>query len=347
MDQVKGLAGWLLHEGDRDPARIGERVRAVPGKVESIVLFSIVAILVLASPYPGSGIDWEIFAGAADGEFVSDRGLGYYYAYWLLPLFDLYAIPGVLVGGILFSLTNVAGVWFASRVFGARAAVVLAGFGTLSGFYTGTVTGVALAALAGMWWAMHEERWTLVGALSLVAVAKPHWGLPLGALIVLHARPPLIAWLRMAVVPLPVVGASFLAYGWWPAEIVDRASELPPEGNGSLWHFVGPVVLVLWLPTVLPMATQRRLALVAATSLMAVPYVQQYDYVVLWVMAGDGLGLASHAHGLLSSFVDRNAARAFQTFMPMAAYAALVIDPARDLLARRRPVPPGASAQPA
>ena len=72
--------------------------------------------------------------GAADGDFISDRGLGYYYAYWLLPIFKLYALPGVLVGGLLWSFTNVVGVWFAARVFGSRSAVVLAGFGTLSGF---------------------------------------------------------------------------------------------------------------------------------------------------------------------------------------------------------------------
>jgi hypothetical protein len=344
---VKGLAGWLLHEGDRDPARIRDRVRTAPGRFEAIVLVCIAVILILASPYPGSGIDWEIFAGAADGDFISDRGLGYYYPYWLLPLFDLYAVPGILVGGLLFSFTNVAGVWFASRVFGARTAVVLAGFGTLSGFYTGTVTGVALAALAGMWWAAHAQRWTVVGALSLIAVAKPQWGVLLAALIVVQARPPPAAWLRMAIVPVPVVLASFAVYGWWPAEILDRASATPPQGNGSLWYFVGPIVVILWLPTVLPMAPQRRMALVAATALMAVPYVQQYDYVVLWVLAGDGLGLVSHVHGLLYSAVGWEAARAFQTVMPMAAYAALVIDPVRGWVARRRTVRPGASPQPA
>lgn len=326
----------MLREGDRDPAHIAERVRTQPSGFEWIVIASIGLILILASPYSGSGIDWEIFAGAADGDFISDRGLGYYYAYWLLPIFELYALPGLLVGGLLWSFTNVAGVWFAARVFGARSSVVLAGFGTLSGFYTGTITGVALAAMAGMWWAAHEQRWTLLGGLSLLAVAKPQWGIPLAGLIVLQARPPLFAWFRMAIVPVPIVAASFAAFGWWPGEILDRASVISPEGNGSLWYFIGPVVVVLWLPTLLPMSAHRRLALVAATALMAVPYVQQYDYAVVWVMAGDGLGLISHVHGLLSSTVGREAARAFQTLMPMAAYAALVTDPARQWFSRGR-----------
>lgn len=333
---MKGLVGWLLAEGDRDPANVRDRLRAAPSRIEWLIIASIGLILVLASPYPGSGIDWEIFAGAADGDFVSDRNLGYYYPYWLLPLFDLYAIPGVLVGGLLFSFTNVAGMWFAARVFGARSAVVLAGFGTLSGFYTGTVTGIAVASLAGMWWAAHERRWTIVGALSLVAVAKPQWGIPLAGLIVLQARPPLRGWVSMALVPLPVVALSFAVYGWWPGEILDRAAELPPAGNGSLWHFVGPAVVVLWLPTLLPMESHRRLALVAATALMAVPYVQQYDYAVVWVMAGDGLGLISHLHGLLYSAVGWEAARAFQTVMPLAVYAALVADPAQRFVAKFR-----------
>lgn len=176
-----------------------------------------------------------------------------------------------------------------------------------------------------------------MGALSLLAVAKPQWGMPLAGLIVLQARPPVRAWFSMAIVPVPIVAASFAAFGWWPGEILDRASVTPPEGNGSLWYFMGPIVLVLWLSTVLPMSAHRRLALVAATSLMAVPYVQQYDYAVVWVMAGDGLGLVSHLHGLLFSAVGWEAARAFQTVMPMAVYAALVTEPLAQWLARRRP----------
>jgi hypothetical protein len=326
---VKGLLGWLIAEGDRDPATISDRVWARPDRFELLALASIALILVLALQYPGSGIDWEIYAGAADGTFTGAAGLGYYYAYWLLPIFDVYALAGTVVGGLLWSFTNVAGVWFAARVFGARPVVVLAGFAGLSGFYTGTITGVAIGAVAGVWWAAHEQRWTLLGALSLVAVAKPQWGVPLTLIIVLQAAPPWRGWVRMAVAPTLAMAASLVAFGWWPADIIQRASDHPPAGNASLWFFLGPVVLVLWIPTVLPMKASRRLALVAATALMAVPYVQQYDYVVLWVLATDGIGLLAYLHGPLDSVVGQEKARALQTLMPLAAYVLLVVDPLR------------------
>lgn len=326
---------WLFLEGDRDPATIRARVVARPDFIEALVVGSIVLILLLASPYDSSGIDWEIFAGAADGEFISDRGLGYYYAYWFLPLFDLFALAGLTVGGLLWSLLNVGGAWFAARVFGARPAVVLAGFGTLSGFYTGTITGVAVAALAGMWWAAHEERWTLVGVLSVVAVAKPQWGLVVGSLIVAQARPPLRAWPRLIVGPAIAVGASLAAYGWWPGDVFDRIDALPPEGNGSLWHFLGPAVIVLWLAVLVPMDPRRRLAVAAACALMAVPYVQQYDYLLLWVLVADGVGLFSHSFGMLSTAFGEEGARGFQTLMPLVTYAYLVVPPVREWFARR------------
>ena len=327
----------MVAEGDRSPDGIRSRLRTAPTHVEWLIIGSIVIILVASMGYSGHGIDWEIFAGAADGSFTSDRGLSYYYAYWLLPIFDLYAIPGVAVGGLLWALTNMGGVWFAARVFGARSAVVLAGFGTLSGFYTGTITGIALAAIAGVWWAAHEKRWDVVGALSLLAVAKPQWGVPMVIMIVLHARPPWRAWVRMAWAPLLVALGSFAYYGWWPSEVITRAQDAPPEGNGSLWFFLGPAVLVLWLPLALPMDARRRLALVAATSLMALPYAQQYDYVVLWVLAGDGIGLLSHFHGLLSTTFGREGARGFQTVMPLAMYAILAASPIQTFLKARKP----------
>lgn len=338
------LAQWIVDEGDRDPDRIRDRVRTPPSFIEWIVIVSIGVILFASTGYTGHGIDWEIFSGAADGEFTSEFGLGYYYAYWLLPVFDIYALAGVGIGGLLWSFSNVAGVWFAARVFGARPAVVLAGFGALSGFYTGTITGVALAAIAGLYWAAHEGRWTLVGALSLLAVAKPQWGLPLTAIIVIHERPPVLAWIRMALVPVPVVLMSLAAFGWWPADILRRATENPPEGNGSLWFFVGPAVLLLWVPLLLPMTTRRRMALVGAVSVMAVPYVQQYDFVVLWVLATDGLGLISHLDGLLIGLVGSEGARGFQVLMPLASYILLVAAPVQARFRRFRPAAAGGGA---
>ncbi len=333
---MKGLLGWAIAEGDRDPSLIGARVRDRPDRFELLAAGSIALILVLAVRYPGSGIDWGIYAGAADGTFTGDAGLGYYYAYWLLPIFDLYALPGLVVGGLLWSLTNVVGVWFAARVFGARPAVVLAGFAGISGFYTGTITGVALGALAGLWWAAHAQRWYLMGALALVAAAKPQWGVPLTLIVVLQAAPPWRGWVRMAVAPLLAMMATVLAYGWWPADIVQRAGDHPPAGNASLWHFLGPAVVLMWLPTVLPMTAIRRVGLVAATSMMAVPYVQQYDYVVLWVLATDGIGLLGYLHGPLDTLVGPEKARGFQTIMPLAAYTLLVIEPVRGWLQKSR-----------
>lgn len=332
----------MMAEGDRAPAGIAARVRAKPTPMELIVVGSILVILVASAGYPGHGIDWEIYAGAADGRFTSDRGLDYYYAYWLLPLFDLFALPGVLVGGVVWSLANVAGVWFASRVFGARPVVVLGAWLTISGFYTGTITGLAVAALAGLWWAMHEQRWLIAGALTLVALAKPQWGVPMVAVMLWTVRPPASGWLKLLVAPVPVAIASVVAYGFWPADILDRAAASPPVGNGSLWSFVGPAALVLWVGALLPMDARRRMAVVAAASVTAVPYVQQYDYVVLWVLAGDGIGLLSYLGGPIEMVVGERAAIAVQVLLPLGVYAHLVHGPARQALAgirTRRPAP--------
>lgn len=325
----------MVAEQDREPARIRERVLAPVSKAEGLVVLCIGIILVASLRYDGSGIDWEIFAGAADGQWESEFGLGYYYAYWLLPLFDAYDSLGI-VGQLLWSATNVAGAWFAARVFGSRPAVVLAGFGALTAFYTGTITGVALAALAGIFWACLARRWVLAGSLTLLSLAKPQWGVVLTLLIVVNATPRIRDLAKMAIVPVPVVVASFLYWGWWPAEILDRASDNPPVGNSSLWSYIGPVAIVLWLPVLLPMEKQRRVALAAATAMMAVPYVQHYDYMVVWVMTADGLGLVSHLYGLFFTLVGERATKGVLIIPMLGAWFLLAREPMSQAWARAR-----------
>ena len=316
----------MVADQDRDPSRISARVTAPVTKPEGLVLVCIGIILTLSLRYDAAGIDWEIFAGAADGRWESDRGLGYYYAYWLLPIFDAYDALGI-VGQLLWSMTNVVGVWFAARVFGSRPAVVLAGFGMLAGAYTGTITGVALGALAGVHWACRSGRWTVAGGLTLLSVAKPQWGVVLTAIVVLHAGPRIRDLVKLAVVPVPAVAASLVYWGWWPADLLERAADNPPVGSASLWSFIGPIAAVLWLPVLLPMAQDRRLGLAAAASMLAVPYVQHYDLPVLWAMHAEGLGLFSHLYGLLSSLVGERGALGLLTIPTSAAYALLAREP--------------------
>ena len=323
---MKGLLDWMVAEQDREPARIRERVLAPVSRAEALVVLCIGIILVASLRYDGSGIDWEIFAGAADGQWESEFGLGYYYAYWLLPIFDAYDALGI-VGQLLWSMTNVVGVWFAARVFGSRPGVVLAGFGVLAGVYTGTITGVALGALAGVHWACRSGRWAIAGALTLLSVAKPQWGVVLTALVIVHAGPRIRDVAMLGIVPIPVAAASLLHWGWWPGDLLQRAADNPPVGSSSLWSFVGPIAVVLWLPVLLPMAQERRLSLAAAASMLAVPYVQHYDLPVLWSMHAEGLGLFSHLYGVLSSASGERSALGLLTIPTLGAYALLAREP--------------------
>ncbi|MEM7285900.1 MAG: hypothetical protein AAF480_06075 [Actinomycetota bacterium] len=341
---MKGLLDWMVAEQDRDPSRIRDRVFAPVTRAEALVVLCIGIILVAALRYDGSGIDWEIFAGAADGQWESEFGLGYYYAYWLLPIFDAYDSLGI-VGQLLWSATNVAGAWFAARVFGSRPAVVLAGFGALTAFYTGTITGVALGALAGIYWSCMSGQWVLAGGLTLLSLAKPQWGVVLTLLVVVNAAPRIRDLAKMAIVPVPAVIGSFIYWGWWPGDILERASDNPPVGNSSLWSYIGPIAIVLWLPVLLPMDKQRRVALAAATAMMAVPYVQHYDYMVVWVMTADGLGLVSHLYGLFFTFVGERATKGILIIPMLGAWALLAREPVvtawsrvRSAVAERRSV---------
>ena len=98
----------------------------------------------------------------------------------------------------------------------------------------------------------------------------------------------------------------------------------------------GPVAIVLWLPVLLPMDKQRRVALAATTAMMAVPYVQHYDYMVVWVMTADGLGLVSHLYGLFFTFVGERATKGILIIPMLGAWFLLAREPMAQAWTRAR-----------
>lgn len=319
-----------------DPAGIGRRVFAPPTPAE-LAAFAVAAALVVGV-FPGmsnSGVDWATYRAAVDGDFVVGDGLAFYYPYWWLWPFEALTALGDTVGYVTLGLLNLVGIVFAARVFGANPALALVAYHTLMVPFTGTITGVVAATAAGLWWALHRRRMVTAGVLAAFTLAKLGWSVPLVATMVLMSPTTWRDRLRAASAAAVVAVASLAAYGWWPADVVDRARDVTPTGNGSLWHFVGPAVVVLWIPTlVAPMDGRRRITAVAATAMLATPYVQQYDFAVLFTLGHSWIGLVGWTRPLLTSVGDVDLARAVLTVIPATYYLWAVVPPLRRGRAR-------------
>lgn len=308
-----------------DTDAIARRVLVAPTPLElGALAFGVALVAAVFPDMSNSGVDWGIFAAAADGEYVTGGDLAWYYPYWWLWPIEALAALGDTAGYVTLGILNLVGVFFAARVFGTNPALALVAYHTLMASFTGTITGVLAGIVAGLWWALHRRRMVVAGILAAFALAKAGWGIPLVAAMFLLSP---TTW-RDRLRAVPAAGGvgvvSLAVHGWWPGEVLDRIDEFPPLGNGSLWHFVGPVVLVLWIPVLaVPMDHRTRLTAVAATAMLAAPYLQQYDFTVLFTLAHPWIGLTTWLRPVLVDAGGTEFARAALTAVPGAYYVAV------------------------
>ena len=305
--------------------QIRSRVRRLPDRTEWVFLGLAALLVVINSGAPNAQLDWLVYEGAARGQHESN-GLFFYYPYWALPVIELFALFGPTVGYFLWSGANVCGLWFAARVFGGDSRWVLASGFVFQIAFIGNITGLAAAAAAGTWWALHAHRPIFAGLLLPLATVKPQWGVPLAIAMLLVAP---VTWRQRftAIATAATIALWSIAnYGWWPPELMDRAAETPPVGNGSLWSLVGPAVAVLWIPVVFAptRTTTERLTLVLAAAALATPYIQPYDNIVLLATGLSPLSVLSHLRPLLQGSIGPSAVDTLTLAIPAIAYTTIL-----------------------
>jgi len=231
---------------------------------------------------PSLGFDLKIYLKTSHGDF-----LGYYYAYWLLPFFALLDHLPFAISYLLWGVLIIVSIVFALRVFGGWSFAVLSSYQMFYLLYQGQFTGPAVGALALLWWGLAHRRWNIAGLGLAIAAAKYQTGLTVGLILLLSAH---IAWserIRVLIIPVIVVGLSLLVYPLWPLDALANIRSAPPNDLGSmtLWRWIGPYALLLWLP-MLAAFIWRKISPIAiiATMMVSLPYFQQADLMVLFVL---------------------------------------------------------------
>lgn len=338
-----GEMAYLTPEAD--PMRARLQARPTAGEIGGLVLSACALAFFLLVPMPEQEFlyDYRNYVRIVEGDFSF-----YYYGYWLLPLFRLLGRLPHPGGYLLWSAVNIAGVWFAARVFGGRAGRALASFQMLYVLFFGQFTGLLMGGLALLWWGMANRRWHLAGLGMLLAAAKFHVGLPWGLFLWLLTAARWRDRLRALLIPLAGVALSLLAYPLWPLQTLHTVQGNPPNAWGSitLWQYLGPFALLLWLPPLLlPMARSRRLIGLMATACLALPYFQQADLLGLLVLP---IGWAAFLGnlGFLIFFLGWGALQA-PVAVPLVLYVAIVVPAAwRVVQSHRRARPPSLQESP-
>ncbi len=154
-------------------------------------------------------------------------------------------------------------------------------------FY-GQIDPLVTLGLALEWRAARQHRAGWFGLGMVFALLKPQ--VSLAATVFLWWR--LGDWRRRAQSLLPLLGAtslSILRYGWWFDDIVTRLVTSPPNrwGSISLWEWIGPYALLLWIPVLMASLNElEKLRLILATTALAMPYFQQNSLISLQAFLG-------------------------------------------------------------
>lgn len=304
------------------PLLIDQRLQAHITRLEWLATCAALGILTASTLYHRlfDHIPWDYwtYAITAQGDFHV-----YYYAYWFVPIFSLLGRLPLLWGYYLWGIFNIIAVLFAARVFGGKSWLALVSFQLLYVLYFGNIIGIVIGGLALLWWALAHRRWDLAGLGLVIACTKYQIGIPVGLFLLWYAP---LSWrqrVRLLAVPIIVSLASLLFYPGWPWQILEALENTPPNdwGSVSLWRWLGPWALLVWLPALfVRLPRPNRLAALLSATALGLPYFQQTDLLLLFVLPSGWLPLLGNLGYLFLIF--RWQALQVLTLVPVTVYAA-------------------------
>lgn len=279
------------------PAEIKQRLTARPklDEVFTIVFsLSLLAALVFIQRAGNFITYYDLlnFINAGLGNFSH-----YYYAYWAVPFFSLFAKIPYMDVFILMGIINIFSAWFAIRVFGGKPIPLMVSIHLIYILSQGQIVGILAGGFALFVLGLVFQRWNVAGLGAIIALTKFQLGLiPICALLWLWDTD----WknkLKVFFLPLIIFSASLFLYPLWPYQLAQTIIKNPPypEGSVSLWQWIGPFTLLFWIaPIFFKSPKHERFYLMLTANALALPYFQQTDLLLMFsLFTGCGAALAN------------------------------------------------------
>ena len=245
----------------------------------AVIIFVLIVALYFLLTKTGSYFDYKIFLATAQGDFEN-----YYYGYWLLPIFKILSYFPFEFGYLLWIILSLIGVIFAVRVFSGNVIVALLSYQMSYMLFWGQISGIICGLLGLFWWAIHRRRWWLAGIAFLFVAAKPQSG---GVFVLLLWIFSETQWKhKFQVLIIPFVGfvLSLVIYPGWIIDVISRIGGVITWGNVSLWQWIGPFALLLFIPVlIVPMTRQNSFLALTSACILSIPYFLQTDLLTLFV----------------------------------------------------------------
>ena len=271
-----------------DPDEIDQRIRKPISLSEFSALalalaFPIATMLISSVELGGQqAYDFQHYLNSAKGDFSF-----YYYAYWLIPLWEFFVLLPLWAAYTFWTLLSVAGIFFACRIFGSHTALALISYQALQVLYMGQFSGILVGGLALLWWGVTHKHWNIAGIGLIIVASKYHTGLIPAMILLYYCEASWRERLKVFYVPVMIGIISLMLYQFWPLHVLENYRANPANDWGSVapWKYIGPIVLLIWIPSfLLKLNRNEKILLLFATLPLGIPYFQAADLLILYVL---------------------------------------------------------------
>lgn len=210
----------------------------------------------------------------------------FFYPYWFLWLLYPFTSMPEPLGITIWSLMNLAGVYYGTKTFGGKWWLAIFSFQMAYTLWVGNVVGFVLGGAAFLFSSLEMKKPVLGGLGLLLCTIKPQLGVPIAVGIIVLSNLNWIARLKTLIIPGFGTILSLFIYPGWPNQLLETLQNTPPNDAASisLWPIFGPIVLMLWIPVFLPgMSKRDRLILIACAQAVTLPYYQQTDLLAIFL----------------------------------------------------------------
>lgn len=321
-----------------DPDEIDQRIRRPISLFElaglALTLVFPISVMLISSVDLGGqqAYDFQHYLNSAKGDFSF-----YYYAYWLIPVWEFLNLLPLWAAYTFWTIISVVCIFFASRLFGARAELVLICYQTLQVLYFGQFSGILIGGLALLWWGVTHKHWNIAGIGLIIAASKYHTGLIPAMVLLYYCDASWRERLKVFYIPVIIGIISLMLYQFWPLDVLETYRANPANDWGSVapWKYIGPIVLLAWIPSLLlKIDRNEKIFLLFATLPLSIPYFQAADLLILYVLPIGFLPILSNI-GFLRPFIGY-AADNILIIIPLFIYLRIVIPAVKHTLSHKR-----------
>lgn len=267
---------------------------ALPIGLVDFAILTVAVVYAIAFPimFPLASVDYDTYLRTVNGNDSE-----WFYADYLLPLFQILNFFPRNVGLIILNIFNIIGIYLATRILGGNRLLCFLSYPFFFMIYYGQVDGLIVGGIGWMAYSLQHQKNGQAALAWLLILIKIQMGIILGPALLYVYATPTQRWQVIKITAL-LFGASQILWPAWAFHwfyhtlFTDNLNHI---FSISLWPYTGALILLLWIPPLLS-SPPRHMRWFAATFLLTTPYINPNGLLSLLVFPLGWVGWLVQIH---------------------------------------------------